>query len=98
QIICTRLNSAPDYDAVSYAWGAAEKTHCISVNGGYSLPITKSIATGLSDLVHACRTGYLWIDQICINQNNLAERNAQVTIMGDIYARSMTCLIWIGSS
>lgn len=39
---------------------------------------------------------YFWIDAICINQNSIPERSAQVKIMGDIYAKARTVLVWLG--
>lgn len=38
----------------------------------------------------------LWIDAICIDQENLEERNQQVSIMVDIYSRAHIVSIWLG--
>lgn len=38
----------------------------------------------------------LWIDAICINQNDLQERSSQVQMMGDIFTRSGGLIIWLG--
>jgi hypothetical protein len=37
-----------------------------------------------------------WVDAICINQNDLNERNKQVPRMGDIYSMASRVWIWIG--
>jgi hypothetical protein len=37
-----------------------------------------------------------WIDAICINQNDLNERNEQVPRMGDIYSMASRVWIWMG--
>jgi hypothetical protein len=39
---------------------------------------------------------WLWVDQICINQSNIGERNSQVTLMADIYRQVAQVLAWIG--
>jgi hypothetical protein len=39
---------------------------------------------------------YLWIDEICINQQDLEERSAQIAIMGDIYRAAQSVLVWLG--
>lgn len=39
---------------------------------------------------------YWWIDAICINQNDIEERNEQVPRMGDIYSMANRVWIWIG--
>jgi hypothetical protein len=38
----------------------------------------------------------LWIDAICINQTDIAERSHQVQMMMDIYRQCECCLIWLG--
>ncbi|KAK3178136.1 hypothetical protein OEA41_000269 [Lepraria neglecta] len=39
---------------------------------------------------------YIWIDAICINQQDLIERGAQVSVMGDIYRAAQSVVIWLG--
>ncbi|KAL2126543.1 hypothetical protein VTI74DRAFT_710 [Chaetomium olivicolor] len=39
----------------------------------------------------------LWIDAICINQEDIQERNAQVAIISFIYLRATSVLAWIGA-
>ncbi|KAL8951901.1 MAG: hypothetical protein Q9222_002146 [Ikaeria aurantiellina] len=38
----------------------------------------------------------LWVDAICINQNNIAERSNQVSLMGDTYAIALCTVAWLG--
>jgi hypothetical protein len=38
----------------------------------------------------------LWIDALCIDQNNTEEKNRPVAIMGEIYRNSSQVLIWLG--
>ena len=39
---------------------------------------------------------FLWVDAICINQNDLEERSSQVALMGTIYSRAMDTIVWLG--
>ncbi|KAF2017677.1 HET-domain-containing protein [Aaosphaeria arxii CBS 175.79] len=39
---------------------------------------------------------YYWIDALCINQSNVEERNAQVTMMGKIFAAAESVIVWLG--
>lgn len=41
---------------------------------------------------------YFWIDAVCINQNNLSERNHQVSMMREIYSTASFVLAWLGVS
>lgn len=38
----------------------------------------------------------LWVDQICINQKDIRERDQQVMLMRDIYATSQMVCVWLG--
>jgi hypothetical protein len=38
------------------------------------------------------------IDQICINQNDNAEKSVQVAMMGDIYSNAESVLVWLGDA
>jgi hypothetical protein len=40
---------------------------------------------------------YLWVDAICIDQNNNPERSIQVTKMDEIYNRASSVSVWLGS-
>jgi hypothetical protein len=40
----------------------------------------------------------LWIDALCINQEDIAERNVQVQRMGNIYQTAKGVLIWLGEA
>lgn len=41
---------------------------------------------------------WFWIDAICINQEDIPERNAQVLRMKDIYEKAERIICWLGSS
>jgi hypothetical protein len=40
--------------------------------------------------------GHFWVDAICIDQENIAERNSQVTRMAEIYETSTKIVAWLG--
>ena len=41
-------------------------------------------------------SGLFWVDAICINQDDLEERSAQVQIMPQIYSRASCVIVWLG--
>jgi Heterokaryon incompatibility protein (HET) len=49
------------------------------------------ITTGDGSLVD-----HFWIDAICIDQSNYAEKAAQVNLMGKIYQKSTAVVVWLG--
>ena len=89
------LTSHPCYLAVSYTWGAPGLVREIELNGA-----TRFIQKNLYDFLNQLRLTYaglsLWIDAICINQNNNWEKNIQVPLMGSIYSQAKSVLVWLG--
>jgi hypothetical protein len=41
-------------------------------------------------------TRILWVDAVCINQQDKSERNEQVRWMGEIYSSVQQVIIWLG--
>jgi hypothetical protein len=50
----------------------------------------------LRRLRHRSDPQVLWVDAICINQSDDAERSQQVKVMGAIYKSTRHCKIWLG--
>jgi len=98
------------YTALSYVWGSELKPCVLFCSCGEAasgradalaslnaLPITASLDSILRRFRENIQNApeYLWIDAVCINQENLEERNNQVLLMGDIYSlaeRTFVCL------
>ena len=89
-------NTIP-YEALSWVWGDPQPRASISLDNG-SLPITRSLEQALRHLRSATGTRTLWVDAICINQRNIAERNRQVVLMKNIYSTCTTDLVWLGKA
>jgi hypothetical protein len=80
------LNVNPSYFALSYCWGDAKARTEIKVNG-QQVSVTKSLECALRYLRKVDEDVVIWADAICINQQDTAEKSAQVSMMGDIYAK-----------
>ena len=84
------------YSAISYCWGNHAPTNRLLCSNGQSLLITKSAAEILEFIVPQNPTEFFWIDQLCINQADLPERSAQVSIMAQIYSSTKQVIAWLG--
>ena len=96
ELLCYDLKlHDPQYSALSYCWGSATDKTQITCNG-QRLEITRDLERAL----HRARSPdvpvFLWIDQICIDQDNLVERGRQVELMRYIYRRAKNVTIWLG--
>jgi hypothetical protein len=63
---------------------------------GHISRMSKNLQLALEHFQRAGVTGWLWVDAICIRQNDAAERAFQVQMMGDIYAMADEVIIWTG--
>lgn len=95
------LRDNPEYTALSYTWGDSSRTSLLIINDSAdsseaALHITKSVETALLHLRHSTSTITLWIDQLCINQGDDAEKSSQVQLMKAIYEGAREVIVWLG--
>ena len=83
------------YETISYAWGATALVGRIRVSGRLTC-IPASTVSALRCMRLSNEPRALWIDCICIDQQDDSERNHQVAIMSDIYSNSQQTLSDIG--
>ncbi len=98
----TSFDKAPAYFALSHAWEHGKVDTAIRVDGRLLLTSPGLIACikrlrGLviNDFTKAT-VDWIWVDRICINQDDISERSQQVRLMGDIYSLSVRTLVWLG--
>lgn len=84
------------YTAISYVWGDSVRVASVLAHDGSTLGLTASAHGVLEELMAENPFKYFWIDALCINQDDMAEKNQQVRAMGQIYAKASKVLIWLG--
>lgn len=84
------------YEALSYTWG--DDTPCREILfQGQKFMVKENLYQALLELRHAVNVKVIWIDALCINQNDFLERAQQVTIMPSVYSHAKRVLIWLGA-
>jgi hypothetical protein len=87
--------SESQYEAISYCWGDPAPTAVIYLDGKIlRLPVSSEKA--LRRVACPDRTRTVYLDAVCINQADLAERSSQVLFMADIYRHAQTTLVYLG--
>jgi len=87
------------YEALSYAWGTKERNYRVQLRqSGSGLLVTHNLLTALKRLQLPDEPRVLWIDQLCIDQENVSEREQQVNQMRDIYRNAVRAVAWLGDS
>ena len=85
------------YEALSYTWGGSDKPRSIYINKR-NLPVTVNLHTALSRLRDRCFERIIWVDAVCIDQENLEEKGNQVQLMAKIYSKAARVLVWLGET
>jgi hypothetical protein len=100
------VDNEPQFNALSYAWGNEEKNASIAING-IEVLVTTSVESALRSIrAHDTVASPIrfsdshilpiWIDAICINQNDNDEKADQVLMMLTIYSKASNVLVWLG--
>ncbi|CAN9385435.1 unnamed protein product [Alternaria alternata] len=99
------LEDAPPFTALSYMWGPPAPTRRIFMNNGQLLEIRLNLFHFLLEFRHmnpdddpqGGADRWFWVDQICIQQSSITERNHQVRMMSHIYTSAESVIIWLGN-
>ncbi|KAK6432049.1 hypothetical protein LTR95_011785 [Oleoguttula sp. CCFEE 5521] len=97
RLIPCLLENAPAFEAISYHWdihAPAELVHC----DGVAANVSGTISSLLYQLRCKNKPRKLWIDELCINQQDVDEVTSQVKQMGSIYATAKGVIIWLGDA
>ncbi|SMQ54004.1 unnamed protein product [Zymoseptoria tritici ST99CH_3D7] len=87
------------FEALSYVWGSPHDPGTILVHEtGAVIPATRNLLEALRYLRSDSNAQniWMWIDAVCVNQQDLAERSEQVRYMASIYTRATKVIAWLG--
>jgi ankyrin repeat protein len=107
EIFHAQLDDTEDiipYDALSYTWGDQSNLREIEIHTTTFhvdmtvLSVTENLHVALQHIRQREEDRILWIDAICINQENPKERGHQVKQMSSIYEKAIKVVFWLGKS
>jgi hypothetical protein len=85
------------YEALSYVWGDPKETSPIRVDGN-QFPVTVKLHEALSRLRDRSIERIIWVDAVCIDQNDDPEKKHQIGLMSKIYSQANRVIIWLGEA
>lgn len=104
-LACFDIGSEPPYRALSYTWGPPEENESdnyeaketfVLINGELH-DVTTNLLDAILHLRESCPdNSYVWIDALCINQEDLEERRVHVAIMDSIFQNADEVIVWLG--
>jgi hypothetical protein len=85
------------YDALSYVWGNPDEKLPIFIHG-HSFDVTVNLRAALSHLRNHSLERILWVDAICIRQEDEEEKEKQIQSMAKIYGQANRVVVWLGEA
>ncbi|KAM0228447.1 hypothetical protein ACHAP5_011942 [Fusarium lateritium] len=100
QLSNVNLATEPAFWALSYVWGSWENPATVLINET-PFRITRNLYNALDEYRRQFSddgntAAFLWVDAICVNQNDQQEKSVQVPRMSDIYGKCERVLAWLG--
>ncbi|KAK5136505.1 hypothetical protein LTR08_002849 [Meristemomyces frigidus] len=84
-----------DYKCLSYVWGSTNDKQTIVLDGEEHA-VTVNLHAVLRRLRDAGMRSPIWIDALCINQQDDSDKQEQVAMMGEIFGSAQEVLVWLG--
>ena len=88
-------SNVPNFAAVSYVWGTSPPTRWIRIDGA-RFAIRPTLRRFLDRLQAREFMTRLWIDSICIDQQDDAEKSHQIGLMKRIFTTAERVCVWLG--
>jgi hypothetical protein len=92
------LTEQPAFTALSYVWGAYAPTPDQILCDGARVAVTSNCHSALRHLRRKLGHFTIWVDAICINQEDITEKEQQIPLMGDVYSKADSVFIWLGDA
>jgi hypothetical protein len=87
------------YQALSYVWGnptQAAFVKCIDEMNQGVIGVGASLAKAMTAFRLPDQKRRIWVDALCINQEDVEERQSQVRMMGAVFGQATQVLCWLG--
>lgn len=88
------LDDKPSFMALSYVWGSGNDPATILVDK-QPFRVTRNLFEAITGITGK-ESVVIWIDAICINQQDNEEKNIQVKMMRSIYKQATSVIFWLG--
>ncbi|KAI9149046.1 Ankyrin-1 [Paramyrothecium foliicola] len=89
------IHENPSFEALSYEWRDSSGSIPVQCGQGRIL-VTANCKSALERLRLEGDNRFLWIDAICIDQDDKEEVNQQVALMTDIFRKATNVILWLG--
>ncbi|KAF7515642.1 hypothetical protein G7054_g14475 [Neopestalotiopsis clavispora] len=105
-LVTDSTSDPSSYEALSYEWGKPYPTHHVFLSDeeagcSFTVPRAALVTPNLHDALKSNRRPdrplVLWIDAICINQQDDEEKSDQIKLMNRVFGNADRVLVWLGN-
>ena len=108
EILTTTLH---EFQALSYAWGtdtpsipitlsdlprSGEDSSTTAATQSYTYLVRENLYQALRHIRLTDHYSWIWVDALCLNQDDQAEKGQQIPKMPDIYSNAWNVIAWLG--
>ena len=93
----TSLISRAQHVALSYVWGS-NAAQCVILVDDQHVRVNQNLYDAMMALRPLEASLIIWIDFLCINQEDNIEKSWQVEMMGDIFKQATHVYAWLGAA
>lgn len=90
------LDDCPRFTALSYVWGTYAPISHFIICDNVKVNIPSNCHSALRHLRKKLGKLTIWLDSVCINQDDQDEKLQQIPLMGDIYSKAESVYVWLG--
>ena len=90
------LDKKPNYFALSYVCGTPATGNHLVACGETLIAVTENCYLALKHLYLKLGHFTIWVDAVCIHQQDVVEKARQIAVMGDIFAHASIVYVWLG--
>jgi hypothetical protein len=96
-LFAVNLDNPPRFFALSYTWDGQQSDQDLICDAS-TLKVSRNVSKILPYLYKYLGPVSIWIDAVCINQDDESEKNIQVPMMQEIYTKTSKSIVWLGES
>jgi hypothetical protein len=89
------ITNAGNFRALSYVWGSGVQSCIVETPAGF-LRVTPSLHSALRHLRPKSNPITLWVDAVCINQDDTGEKASQIKLLPHVYQHAVSTLVFLG--
>ena len=89
------LTETASFECLSYTWGTSHDKRALWLNNSL-ITISESLDMALRSLRHETESRFLWVDFVCINQDDLKEKEQQIQHMFKIFSKAKSVVAYLG--